>query len=216
MMSMAMMRCSSSHLDTGKTMPFNHAYALTGSIATGKSTVVKAMTKAGLAVIDADKVAHEALDEASADITEIFGKTFVKEGKVDRKALGALVFSDPEKRKALEALLHPVIYEKILEAADVLDEKGEPYIVDIPLFYEGGRYAIENVIVVYAAKAQQLERLMQREGFSKEEALSRINAQIDIEIKRKKASFVIDNSDTLLHLSRQTEKMIHTIRGASL
>jgi len=213
---MAMIRCSSSHLDTGKTMPFDHAYALTGSIATGKSTVVKAMTKAGLAVIDADKVAHEVLDEAATDIAKMFGKTFVKEGKVDRKALGVVVFSDPKKRKALETLLHPVIYDKIVEASAALDEKGEPYIVDIPLFYEGGRYAIDNVIVVYATKAQQLERLMQREGFSKEEALSRINAQIDIEVKRKNASFVIDNSDTLLYLSKETEKMIHTIRGASL
>jgi dephospho-CoA kinase len=166
-------------------------------------------------VIDADKIAHEVLDEEHVKIAEMFGEVFVKEGKVDRKALGPLVFRDQEKRKALESLLHPIIYEKIAETSSKLDKRAEPYIVDIPLFYEGGRYAIENVIVVYAKQNQQLERLIQREGYSEKEALSRISSQIDIEDKRENASYVIDNSGSLKQLAFETERIRNEILGAN-
>jgi dephospho-CoA kinase len=196
-------------------MAFDYAFALTGGIATGKSTVIDLLSQSGFRVIDADKVAHEVLDEEHAKIAEMFGEAFVKEGKVDRKALGPLVFRDQEKRKALESLLHPIIYEKIAETSSKLDKRAEPYIVDIPLFYEGGRYAIENVIVVYAKQNQQLERLMQREGYSEKEALSRISSQIDIEDKRENASYVIDNSGSLQQLAFETERIKNEILGAN-
>jgi len=197
-------------------MIFKYAIALTGGIATGKSTVIDLLTHAGFRVIDADKIAHEILDEESQAVADIFGETFVSDGKVDRKLLGSLVFADQEKRKSLEALLHPLIYNRIVEKAEKLNKRAEPYIVDIPLFYEGGRYAIENVIVVYAKKEQQLERLMQRDRFSKEEALSRIEAQIDIEDKRENATYVIDNSGNLKQLEFETARIKEEILGAYL
>jgi len=178
-------------------MSFEYAVALTGGIATGKSTVIKLLERSGFRVIDADKVAHEILDEQHEAIAKLFGSDLVVNGKVDRKALGAMVFSDQAKRKALESLLHPLIYERIRMQAQKLDKRAEPYIVDIPLFYEGGRYAIENVVVVYARKEQQLSRLMLREDYSEAEALSRIDAQIDIEHKRDNATYVIDNSGSI-------------------
>ncbi len=192
-------------------MAFKHAIALTGGISSGKSTVVNLLKKAGFEVIDADKVAHTVLEEEQEAIVKMFGAAMLKEGKVDRKALGALVFEDSEKRKALESLLHPRIYERIASLSDTLDEKGAFYIVDIPLFYESGRYAIENVIVVYAKQAQQLERMMIRDGFSPEEALSRLEAQLDIETKRKRAKYVIDNTGTLAQLQENTEEILHKI-----
>jgi len=195
-------------------MSFKYAIALTGGIATGKSTVIDLLEHNGFHVIDADKVAHEVLDEEHEAIATMFGETFVKNGKVDRKALGSVVFSDQKKRKALEALLHPTIYRKIAEASEKLDKRAEPYIVDIPLFYEGGRYAIENVVVVYATQEQQLERLMSRDTFSKEEALSRIGSQIDIEDKRDNATYVIDNSGNLKQLEFETERVKKEILGA--
>lgn len=195
-------------------MSFKYAIALTGGIATGKSTVIDLLEHNGFHVIDADKVAHEVLDEEHESIATMFGETFVKNGKVDRKALGSVVFSDQKKRKALEALLHPTIYRKIAEASEKLDKRAEPYIVDIPLFYEGGRYAIENVVVVYATQEQQLERLMSRDTFSKEEALSRIGSQIDIEDKRDNATYVIDNSGNLKQLEFETERVKKEILGA--
>ena len=110
-------------------------------------------------------------------------------------------------------MLHPLIYVRIVEKAMLLDKRAEPYIVDIPLFFEGGRYAIENVIVVYAKKEQQLKRLIQREGYSEKEALARINAQIDIEEKRKNATYVIDNSGDLKQLQHETERIREEILG---
>jgi len=194
-------------------MAFQYAYALTGGIATGKSTVVSLLKQSGFRVIDADRIAHDVLDEQHQKIREMFGEDFVDQDKVDRKLLGSVVFSDPVKRKELESLLHPVIYDRISEASSKLDKRVEPYIVDIPLFYEGGRYPIENVIVVYAKKAQQLERLMQRDTYGKEEALVRIESQIDIREKRDNATYVIDNSGSLKQLKFETERIKNEILG---
>jgi dephospho-CoA kinase len=194
-------------------MLFKYAIALTGSISTGKSTAVDILKQTGFHVIDADSISHQVLDEQHQNIAKMFGKAFVKEGNVDRKALGNIIFEDQEARKRLETLLHPLIYERILEKATKMDKRAVPYIVDIPLFFEGGRYAIENVIVVYATKEQQLNRLMEREGYSEEEALSRIESQIDIEEKRQNASYVIDNSGNLKQLQYETERTREEILG---
>ena len=192
---------------------FEYAVALTGGIATGKSTVSRLLKESGFRMIDADEIAHEIINEQAEIIAAHFGDSFVVNGQVDRKALGALVFSNPEKRKMLEALLHPLIYERIKAEAAKLDKRAEPYIVDIPLYYEGGRYAIDKVIVVYAKKAQQLKRLMERDAYSKGEALSRIDAQIDIEDKRDNASHIIDNSGNLKQLAFETQRIKDEIIG---
>ena len=115
------------------------------------------------------------------------------------------------KRKALEDLLHPLIYDEIEQRSLVLDKKKKPYLVDIPLFFEGGRYPIEKSIVVYATKEQQLQRLMERNGYTQEEAQSRIDTQIPVEDKRKKASYVIDNSGTLTQLKAECERVTKEI-----
>ncbi len=194
-------------------MLFRYAIALTGSISTGKSSAVEILKQRGFHVIDADSVAHDMLDEQQEAIAKMFGEEFVKEGKVDRASLGSIIFEDAEKRKRLELLLHPLIYANISEKAIKLDKRSEPYIVDIPLFFEGGRYAIDKVIVVYSKKGQQLKRLMEREDYSEEEALSRINAQIDIEEKRKNATYIIDNSGNLDQLKYETERIREEILG---
>ncbi len=194
-------------------MLFKYAIALTGSISTGKSSAVEILKQSGFHVIDADSVAHQVLDEQYQAIAKEFGEQFIKDGKVDRRSLGSMIFADKEKRKILEELLHPLIYARISEKSTLLDKRAEPYIVDIPLFFEGGRYAIENVIVVYAKKEQQLKRLMQREGYNEDEAFSRINAQIDIEEKRKNATYVIDNSGDLKQLQYETERIREEILG---
>jgi len=194
-------------------MLFKYAIVLTGSISTGKSSAVDLLKQTGFHVVDADSIAHQVIDEQHEAIAKEFGEQFVKDEKVDRKLLGSIIFSDKKKRKVLEALLHPRIYARIAEKATLLDKRAEPYIIDIPLFFEGGRYAIESVIVVYAKKGQQLKRLMKREGYSEEEALARINAQIDIEKKRKNATYVINNSGNLEQLQFETERIREEILG---
>jgi len=196
-------------------MAFKYAIALTGSIATGKSSTVKLLEDAGFHIIDADKIAHQILDEQHQSIANLFGETLVREGKVDRKALGSIVFSDSNKRKALEGLLHPLIYKEIERLSIEQDKLGKPYFIDIPLFFEGGRYPIEKSLVVYTTEEQQLERLMQREGYTKEEALNRIQAQIPVEEKRKLATYVIDNSGTLTQLEKECERVKREILNDS-
>ena len=192
-------------------MAFQYAVALTGGIATGKSSVAKMFKEDGFTVIDADRIAHEILEEQKEKIADMFGERMIVEGKVDRKALGAVVFADPLKRKALEQLLHPLIYARIESKAEAEDKKHKPYIVDIPLFFEGKRYPIERALVVYASQVQQIERAMQRDGLEREAVLERIAAQIDIEEKRYMADFVIDNSKDQTQLRveyEQTKEMI--------
>jgi len=196
-------------------MAFKYAIALTGSIATGKSSTVAKLASFGFHIIDADKIAHQILDEQHHAIAELFGDSLVREGKVDRKALGAIVFADSNKRKALESLLHPLIFKEIERLSAEQDRQGEPYFIDIPLFFEGGRYPIERSLVVYATEEQQLERLMHREGYSKEEALNRIQTQIPVEEKRKLASYVIDNSGTLTQLEKECERVKREILNDS-
>ncbi len=196
-------------------MAFKYAIALTGSIATGKSSTVKLLEASGFHIIDADKIAHKILDEQHQAIAQKFGERLVHEGKVDRKALGAIVFADKEKRKALEALLHPLIYDEIERLSIEQDSLGKPYFIDIPLFFENERYPIKKSLVVYTTEAQQLERLMEREGYTKEEALNRIHAQIPVEEKRKRATYVIDNSGTLTQLEKECERVKEEILNDS-
>lgn len=177
--------------------PFGYAIALTGSIATGKSMVATFFKGFGFDIIDADSIAHTILDTQCETIAEMFGAEVLHQDKVDRKALGAIVFGDTKKRAQLEALLHPLIYRHIEHLAIALDKKREPYLVDIPLFFENKSYLIEKVIVVYTPKALQLQRLIKRDNSSQIDAQKRIDTQISIEEKRAYATYVIDNSSTV-------------------
>ena len=185
-----------------------NAIVLTGGIASGKSTVTALMQLFGFRVIDADKIAHEVLNNSSSEIVKIFGQGYVNSGIVDRKKLGSLVFANKEKRLELEAILHPKIKAEILEQASKQEKLGKPYFIDIPLFFEReGAYDIDKVLVVYTPKEIQLERLIKREGLSQEEAKQRINAQLPIDTKREKASYLIDNSKNLAHLQSECERV---------
>ncbi|MEA2048986.1 MAG: dephospho-CoA kinase [Campylobacterota bacterium] len=188
-------------------MAFEYAVVLTGSIATGKSTVSKIFASLGYTIIDADRIAHQVLDAESEKVAEIFGEDLVKKGRVDRKALGTIVFSDPQKRRALEAMLHPLIFLEIERLSIHEDRLAKPYLVDIPLFFEGGRYPIDHTLVVYTTPEKQLERLMMRDGLSRKEARDRIATQIPVEEKRKNATYVIDNSATLTHLKEECTRV---------
>jgi len=192
-------------------MAFEHAVALTGGIASGKSTACNLLRLYGLRVIDADAIARDILQAEAANVGRIFGSRYVVDGKVDRKALGALVFSDRDARKRLEELLHPKIREEIVRRSEEQDRLGGPYIVDIPLFFETGAYPIDRVVVVYAPREIQKERLIEREGLSEAEAEARLDAQIDIEEKKERATYLIDNSSNLKHLQRECERIFKEI-----
>ncbi|HIP62148.1 MAG TPA: dephospho-CoA kinase [Sulfurovum sp.] len=184
-------------------MRYKHAIALSGSIATGKSSVASIFLEFGFSIIDADKIAHRILDKQADKIAKIFGKQYCTEQVVDRKALGSLVFADKKAKEKLESLLHPLIEKEIERLSLELDKLGKPYLVDIPLFFEFERYDISSSIVVYAPLEIQLSRLMTRDECSKDEAYRRINSQMDIELKKSKATYVIDNSKDMIHLRNE-------------
>jgi len=191
---------------------FKYAVALTGSISTGKSTVASLLKLHGLQAIDADAVAHEQLRKNSAEVVKLFGAEYVNGKEVDRKKLGKLIFSDKIAKKSLEELLHPKIRDVILQRSKRFEKLKFPYLIDIPLFFETSAYEIEHVAVVYASRSIQLERIIKRDRMTQIEAELRIDAQMDIELKKKKADWVIDNCGDLVHLQDECEKFVQKVR----
>ncbi|NWF67136.1 MAG: dephospho-CoA kinase [Campylobacterales bacterium] len=190
----------------------NHAIALSGGIATGKSSVCTLLKLLGFSIIDADMVAKECLNEEKLAIKELFGDEYLIDNQIDRKKLATLIFSDTFAKESLEKLLHPKIREKIFQKAKDLEKFKINYIIDIPLFFETNSYDIKNVIVVYAPKEIQLDRMVKRDGFKYDEAILRLNAQLDIEDKRQKATFLIDNSKDLKHLQKEVDRCVEWIK----
>ena len=193
-------------------MAFKYAIALSGGIATGKSTVASLMGLNGLRVIDADAISHKILDENSGWIAEKFSHKFIKDSKVNRAELGKLIFSDAEAKVKLEAFLHPKIRQEIEIQSARQDSFEFPYLIDIPLFFEKRSYDIKESVVVYTPKKIQLERFIKRNGFSKKESLRRIESQMDIEEKKTLATWVIDNSGKLKHLQQECENFVDMIK----
>ena len=190
---------------------FKNAIALTGGISTGKSTVCNLFKLHGFLTIDADLIAHRLLDENSNKIASMFGEQYVQNGKVLRKELGKIIFSNEENKLKLEALLHPLIKEQIIKESKIFEEQNKPYFVDIPLFFEKMSYPIPKSLVIYTPKELQIQRLMKRDNIDENEAKLKISNQMDIEEKRKLANMVIDNSQNLKHLQKEVERIIGEI-----
>ena len=190
---------------------FKNAIALTGGISTGKSTVCNLFKLHGFLTIDADVIAHRLLDENSNKIAAMFGEQYVQNGKVLRKELGKIIFSNEENKLKLEALLHPLIKEQIIKESKIFEEQNKPYFVDIPLFFEKMSYPIPKSLVIYTPKELQIQRLMKRDNIDENETKLKISNQMDIEEKRKLADMVIDNSQNLKHLQNEVERIIGEI-----
>lgn len=141
----------------------------------------------------------------------MFGKEYVENGKVLRKELGKIIFSNEENKLKLEALLHPLIKEEIIKESKIYEEQNKPYFVDIPLFFEKMHYPISKSLVIYTPKELQIQRLMKRDNIDEKEAKLKISNQMDIEEKRKLANIVIDNSKDLKHLQNEVERVIGEI-----
>ncbi len=193
-------------------MAYEYAIALTGSIATGKSTVASLLSLNGMRVIDADTISHEILDANASWVQETFGDEYLTGSKVNRAKLGEYIFSHSEAKKTLEDFLHPKIQDEILKRSEKQDTFKFPYLIDIPLFFENNNYDIEDSVVVYTPSEVQLERFMKRNGYNEEESLRRIATQFPIEEKRDRATWVIDNSKNLKHLQQEVEDFVDVIK----
>lgn len=175
---------------------------LTGSIASGKSTVSSMFKQMNIPVIDADKISREVVEpgeEAYLSVVKEFGKAILLSGgHIDRKKLGSIIFSDEEKRKALNEIVHPAVRKRMLEQKEHhVHNKERIIVMDIPLLFESKlTHMVNKVLVVYVEETVQLQRLMERDRSTREEALQRIQSQIPIKEKVSLADAVIDNNGT--------------------
>lgn len=192
-------------------------YGLTGGIATGKSTVSAMLQDLGAALIDADLVAREVVEPGQPALAEIAARFpgVVKDGQLDRKALGERIFQHPEERAALNAITHPRIQARVLERSAALAEEGAPLaIYDAALLIENKLHqALHGTILVVTDLPTQRQRLMERNALTAAEADARIAAQLPLEAKRKVATWVIDNSGTREATRAQVEALWKTLQA---
>jgi dephospho-CoA kinase len=187
---------------------------LTGNIATGKSQASRKFAELGARVIDADLIAHEILNPGTdtfGRILETFGREILAgDGTIDRRKLGNIVFSDPEKRFLLNRLTHPVIGDRIRQSIAWIERTSETKIVIIEaaLMVEVGSYKrYHALVVVTCLPSIQLSRLIDRDNLSLEDAVARIRAQMPIEEKLKVADYSIDTSGSLQETHRQVDRI---------
>ncbi|MGD1100761.1 MAG: dephospho-CoA kinase [Terriglobia bacterium] len=187
-------------------------FGLTGGVACGKSTVARYFQDLGAHIIDADRVGHELIEPGRAayqEILEHFGRESLDAGgRIDRKKLGPKVFADPQQLRLLNAIVHPRIIARVQELA-AEQQRRNPHavvIVDAALIFESGfGGTLRKVLVAWCRPEQQLERLMAKTGVSREEAERRIQAQMPLEEKRRRADYLIDCSGTLEQSRAQAE-----------
>lgn len=181
---------------------------LTGSIATGKSQVTKILKEMSYKVIDSDLIARDVMDdrEVIEKIKKYFGENLYRDNKLDRQALGKIIFNSLEKKELLDSITHPLIYKKILEEINMNKDENLLFI-DIPLLIENGINSYEmnfyEVWLVYSDKKTQIKRLMERDNIDESYAKAKISSQMSIEDKKDYADIIIDNRGNLKDLKNQ-------------
>jgi dephospho-CoA kinase len=182
------------------------AIGITGGIASGSSLVAGIFRDLGAVIIEADKVAREAVQPGTGvykKIVEAFGKDIVlPDGSLDRRRLGAIVFKDPVARRRLNVMTHPEIRRRIQAQVEraAAEQPDAVVIVDVPLLLDTTgpeAFELDGVIVVVATPEQQIERLMARDNLTREEAEQRLAAQRPVAEKAAEADWVIDNTGTV-------------------
>ncbi|MEB2819325.1 dephospho-CoA kinase [Campylobacter upsaliensis] len=190
-----------------------NAYFVSASIACGKSSFVKIANELGFESLSADLIANEITQKNAAVLAEMFLLNLDKEGKIDKKALANLIFKDKKAKEKLENFMHPKIREELLRKMQILEQKGRIFFVEVPLFFESDFYQnLGKSVLIYAPKNVSLQRLMQRDGLDKDEALRRIKSQMDIEKKREMADFVIQNIGSYEEFRQNCVKFIKSLK----
>ncbi|TYV21169.1 dephospho-CoA kinase [Listeria monocytogenes] len=185
---------------------------LTGSVATGKSTVSNMIQQAGIPLVDADIAARKVVEPGTEGLKEIvayFGEEILlADGTLDRAKLGEIIFKDKEKREKLNEITHPRVKDYMLEARERFFRAGEELVFfDIPLLFESHLESlVDQIVVVWTTPETELKRLMERNNLTKEDALRRIESQMGIDEKARKADFFIDNNEAL----EKTQKQVYT------
>jgi dephospho-CoA kinase len=195
---------------------------LTGGIATGKSTVCAILQEAGAVIIDADDIARKLVRKglpAYQEIIDHFGTAvLMPSGEINREVLGDIIFNDPHKKKLLNSIVHPRVEKELNRQLRQIEKSHLESIavLDIPLLFEADMHRdLVEVIVVHTPPRIQLERLMQRDNISEANARARINSQMPIDEKKKRATRVIDNSGSIENTRRQTLELFERLKKRS-
>lgn len=192
---------------------------LTGGIGSGKSTVAALLRELGATVIDADEATRAVQAPGSPglqQLVEAFGpEILTPDGALDRPRLAAIAFSDPEARRRLNEIVHPLVREWMAERQREAAERGDAAVVlEVPLLFETrGAEGLDAVVLVYAPEDVQLKRLIEARGMDEQAARARIASQMPIEEKRRLASHVIPNTGTLEELRTETERTWVDVQG---
>jgi dephospho-CoA kinase len=182
---------------------------LTGGIGSGKSTVSRLLASYGAVVIDSDVIAREVVAAGTpglAAVTEEFGTAVIRpDGELDREALGAVVFADPSRLAALNAIVHPLVGQRTAELQDRASAEGAEVVVfDVPLLAENGLASLYDVVVVVDCPVEvAVSRLVELRGMTEADARARIAHQATREERLAVATHVLDNSGTLADLEPQ-------------
>ena len=194
---------------------------LTGGIATGKTYVATRLREAGVPIVDADVLAREVVAPGSPALTAIrkrFGPDAVRrDGTMDRIRVGQIVFKDKRARLDLEAIIHPAVVKAINDFFAALPKRTPFAVADIPLLFETGRdKEFDAVVVVACPREMQLTRMMERNKLSKEDAERRLAAQLPIDQKIKKATYVIKTDGTFDDTNAQIDALVAALRDGKL
>jgi dephospho-CoA kinase len=192
--------------------------ALTGGIATGKSYVATRLRETGVPVVDADVLAREAVLPGSPGLQAVVARfgpaVLAANGTLDRAALAEVVFRDERARRDLEAIIHPAVREGIERFFRAQPSEVRLAVADIPLVYETGRASDFDAIIVAACPREvQIQRVMARDGASREQAERRVGAQLPIDEKARRADFVIDTGGSHEATDRSVERLIAALRA---
>lgn len=190
--------------------------ALTGGIATGKSYCLGRFAALGVPVVDADRLARDAVAPGTpglAAVVERFGESMLRpDGTLDRTALARIIFSNAAARADLESIVHPDVYRRIREWSVNLPIPTRIAIADIPLLFETGHdHDFDKVIVCACEPAEQIRRLMARDGVTNEEARARLGAQWPIDAKVARADFVIRTDGTMAETDAQVREIFQRL-----
>ncbi|HEY8317450.1 MAG TPA: dephospho-CoA kinase [Amnibacterium sp.] len=193
--------------------------ALTGGIASGKSTVARRLAELGAVVVDADALSREVVEPGEPALDAIraaFGERVLQDdGRLDRPALGAIVFADPAARHRLNDIVHPAVVRRshdLFRAAVERDPDGV-VVYDVPLIDARGVGEFERIVVTDAPVETRVTRLVELRGMSEEDARARIASQLDDDARRALATDVIDTSGTLETTLAQTDDLWQRLRG---
>lgn len=186
---------------------------LTGGIASGKSSVSELLTVHGFKVVDADVASRQAVEKGTKgleQVKEAFGEEAIDEdGNMNRSYVGDVIFNHPEKRLELNEIVHPIVRDIMEQEKEAYLEQGYNVIMDIPLLFENDlQDTVDEVWLVYTSESIQIDRLMERNNLSMEDAKARVYSQISIDKKRRMADREIDNRDTKLELKQNLERML--------